>query len=137
MTIEQFIERNIDDIDRSEWGVVLEDWYNLAEWGTISWAQESTLLSEVLTIFYTVLDAEPKDVKDCAKEVLEDKINDIIYEKVSQTNDRFISYDDIYSNVMSNLGLDVDEVRSLIYEAADQRGYDVRESGFYTEVQDD
>ena len=133
MTIEEFIERNIEDVERAEWGVVLEAWYNCVEWGNISWALEDTLLSELLTIFYDVLGAEPKDVKDCAKEVLEDKIGDIIYDKVSQTNDRFISYDAIYSEVMSNLGLDADEVRSLIYEAVDQRNYDARESGFYTE----
>lgn len=133
MKIEEFIERNIDDIERAEWGIVLEDWYNCVEWGTISWALEDSLLSELLTIFYNVLGADPKDVKNCAKEVLEDKIGDIIYEKVNQTNDRFISYNEIYSDVMSNLGFDPDEVRSLIYEAADQRDYDVRESGFYTE----
>lgn len=137
MKLEEFVERNIDDIERAEWGVVLEDWYNLVEWGNITWALEDTLLSELLTIFYDVLGAEPKDVKDCAKEVLEDKISDIIYEKVSQTNDRFISYDDIYSDVMSNLGFDADEVRSLIYTAADQCGYDLRQNGFYTEAQDD
>lgn len=133
MTIEEFIERNIEDVERAEWGVVLEAWYNCVEWGNISWALEDTLLSELLSIFYDVLGADPKDVKDCAKEVLEDKIGDIIYDKVSQTNDRFISYDDIYSNVLSNLGLDADEVRSLIHEAVDQRSYDARASGFYTE----
>lgn len=133
MTIVEFIERNIEDVERAEWGVVLESWYNLVEWGTISWALEDTLLSELLTIFYDVLGADPKDVKECAKEVLEDKIGDIIYEMVSSTNDRFISYDDIYSQVMSNLGLDADEVHSLIHEAVDQRGYDLRQDGFYTE----
>ena len=133
MKIEEFIERNIDDIERAEWGVALESWYNLVEWGTISWALEDTLLSELLTIFYDVLGADPKDVKECANEVLEDKIGDIIYEKVGSTNDRFISYDDIYSQVMSNLGLDADEVHSLIHNAVDERGYDLRASGFYTE----
>lgn len=133
MKIEEFIERNIEDIERADWDVVLQDWYHCVDWGLINWALEDTLLSELLTIFYDVLGADPKDVRNCAKDVLKDKIGDIIYEVVGQTNDKFIPYNDIYSDVMSNLGFDPDEVRSLIHEAADLRGYDVRETGFYTE----
>lgn len=132
MTIVEFIERNIDDIEYAEWDVVLDDWYCLVENRQISWMLEDTLLSEVLTIFYNVLEVEPKDIKDCAKDVLEDKIDDIIDEKVHHTNDEFISYDDIYSEVVSTLGLDASEVHRMIYDAADLRGYDLRQDGFYT-----
>ena len=132
MTIVEFIERNIDDIEYAEWDVVLDDWYCLVENREISWMLEDTLLSELLTIFYNVLEVEPKDIKDCARYVLKDKIDDIIYEKVRHTNDEFISYDDIYSEVVSTLGLDADEVHRMIYDAADLHGYDLRQDGFYT-----
>lgn len=137
MKIEEFVERNIENLERAEWGVVLEDWYNLVENRGVHWALEDTLLAELLIIFYDVLDADPKDVKDCAKEVLGNKINDIIHDKVHHTNHKFISYQDIYESIWSTFGLDTNEIYSMIDDAADRCGYDLRPHGFYTEVQDD
>lgn len=134
--VQQFIEQNIESIEKKDWLNVFFSWY--LHWGEsagFTTAQDNINIEELLSVLEVAFPHVREESHSARMEILKTKFCDYIHmlEHIPGLHNKKISWDEASDYLNSLLGLQEDS-KSAFRSAAEECGYVIKGSSLIFEV---